>query len=518
MYINPNTNIKILKGVPIDSTYQDTIFFTSKSKQTEYFSSLTKYNLTEQSYQRVKRGYIRVAINSENLYDCNYLMFQNASFGAKWFYAFIKSVEYINNGTAEIEFEIDVMQTWLFDYDLQECFVEREHAASDVAGEHTLDENLELGDYIVQQHKRAGVSAELDILVESTVDENYNDMGYTAYKMEGKTLVSGLPPMHFPTVESLANWVQGAGISGSITDPDQQEKNRAKVEKGIVDLRLGVALSNLTAEKRVVPIDFNLDSIGHYIPRNKKLLTSPYMTLYITNLNGDSAEYPLEYFINRQPSFYLLLDSYLNSPTIIYPINYKGMSENKEEFLSLDSSIFMPTSTNMYIQWLAQAKANIPSIVTKGAGTAAMLAAFAVDAPVAIAVGAVSILNGVKELMAQKKQAELQPPQAKANASGNTMYWNDMVDFFIMIKTIRPEIAKSIDDYFDKFGYATQRVKKPNIYCRPFWSYTKTVGCKIKGSIPSDDAKKICSIYDNGITFWKDGESVGNYSLDNTLS
>lgn len=518
MYINPNTNIKILKGVPIDSTYQDTIFFTSKSKQTEYFSSLTKYNLTEQSYQRVKRGYIRVAINAENLFDCNYLMFQNASFGTKWFYAFIKSVEYINNGTSEIEFEIDVMQTWFFDYDLQECFVEREHAASDVAGEHTLDENLELGDYIVQQHKRAGVSSELGIIAESTVNTDYEDRSYNSYTMNNKEIPTGLAPIHFPNATNLLNWVYGSGLGGEITDQSQIEKNRARVEKGLVDVRIGVVTANLGAEKRIVTIDFNLDSIGDYVPRNKKLLTSPYMTLYVTNLSGDSAEYPLEYFVNRQPSFYLLLDSYLNSPSILYPINYKGMSENKEEFISLDTSLFLPTSTDMYTQWVAQSKASVPSIITQGAGTAGMLAAFAVDAPVAIAVGAVSILNGIKELMAQKKQAELQPPQAKANATGNTMYWNDMVDFFIMIKTIRPEIAKSIDDYFDKFGYATQRVKKPNIYCRPFWSYTKTVGCKIKGSIPSDDTKKICSIYDNGITFWKDGESVGNYSLDNTLS
>ena len=33
--------------------------------------------------------------------------------------AFIKSVEYINNGVSEIEFEIDVMQTWHFNYNLQ---------------------------------------------------------------------------------------------------------------------------------------------------------------------------------------------------------------------------------------------------------------------------------------------------------------------------------------------------------------------------------------------------------------
>lgn len=517
MYINPDSTIKILKNVPLNNTYEHTIYFGTILTQSTYFSGLAKYTFEKQSYQRVKRGYIRIAKNAESLYDCNYLMFQNSAFGNKWFYAFIKSVEYINNGVSEIEFEIDVMQTWFFDYHLQDCFVEREHSATDVAGEHTLDENLELGDYIVQEHKRAGVSANLGIIAESTVGADYQDGTYGAYTMNNKEVPTGLSPMYFPTANNFISWINGRGINNNITDQSQIEKNRAKVQKAFVDLRIGVALDNLTAEKRVVDVDFNLNRLGSYVPRNKKLLTSPYMTLYVTNLNGDSAEYPLEYFVNRQPSFYLLLDSYLNSPAMLYPINYKGMSENKEEFISLDTSLFLPTSTDMYTQWLAQAKASVPAIIAKGSNTATMVSAVTGDPIIGVATGGVSILNSVKELMAQKSQAELQPPQTKGNATGNTKYWNDMIDFFIMKKTIKPEIAKSIDDYFSRFGYATNRNKIPNTAVRPHWCYTKTAGCIIKGSIPADDMRKICSIYDKGITFWKNGDEVGNYSLDNSV-
>lgn len=55
---------------------------------------------------------MRVEKKAEDLYDCNYLAFQNTSFGSKWFYAFITSVEYVNNITSEITFEIDVLQTY----------------------------------------------------------------------------------------------------------------------------------------------------------------------------------------------------------------------------------------------------------------------------------------------------------------------------------------------------------------------------------------------------------------------
>ena len=83
MYIEPNTNIKIYKDVPLDNTYNHTIYFSSLSNQNAYFhgnSGILKYNLTSQSYQRVVKGSMRIAIKADNLYDCNYLAFQNASF------------------------------------------------------------------------------------------------------------------------------------------------------------------------------------------------------------------------------------------------------------------------------------------------------------------------------------------------------------------------------------------------------------------------------------------------------
>ena len=148
MYIEPRTNIRILKKVPLDKTYDHTIYFNDASAQSSYFITLQKYNLTNYTYQRVKRGVARVGIVADNLYDCNYMMFQNTSFGNKWFYAFITSVEYINNECSEIQFEIDVMQTWFFDYNFDMCFVEREHTETDNIGDNIIPENLEVGEYV----------------------------------------------------------------------------------------------------------------------------------------------------------------------------------------------------------------------------------------------------------------------------------------------------------------------------------------------------------------------------------
>ena len=145
MYIEPNTNIKIMKNVPLDNTFNHTILFANLNAQITYFSSasVVKHTLTKQSYQRVEKGKMRVQIQAENLYDCNYLAFQNQSFGTKWFYAFITGVEYVNNVTSEITFEIDPMQTYMFDITVGECFVEREHVTDDTIGANLIKEPID---------------------------------------------------------------------------------------------------------------------------------------------------------------------------------------------------------------------------------------------------------------------------------------------------------------------------------------------------------------------------------------
>ena len=145
MYIEPNSIIRIMHNVPLDNTYNHTVLFTNLEAQQAYFSgvNVVKYTLNNQSYQRVVKGKMRIEIKAEDLYDCNYLSFQNTNFGTKWFYAFITSVEYVNNITSEIEFELDEWQTYQFDITVGQCFVEREHVTNDAIGANTIAEPID---------------------------------------------------------------------------------------------------------------------------------------------------------------------------------------------------------------------------------------------------------------------------------------------------------------------------------------------------------------------------------------
>ena len=107
--------------------------------------------LNNQSYQRYGRNQIKVQIPMDLLLDCNYLMFNNQRFGNKWFYAFITHLEYISEVVTLVSYEIDVLQTWAFDYTPNPCYIERCHAVTDDPGDNLVEENLELGEYIWQQ-------------------------------------------------------------------------------------------------------------------------------------------------------------------------------------------------------------------------------------------------------------------------------------------------------------------------------------------------------------------------------
>ena len=154
MEISPNSKIYLLRGIPLDNTYNDTIYFSSASAQLSYFQGKLTGNggvsFTAQTYQRVGKNRCRLNICADDIYNVNYMFFQNTSYGSKWFYAFVTEVEYINDAVSEISYEIDVIQTYMFNWSLGMSMVEREHSATDVAGGNLMSEPFDVGDYVVE--------------------------------------------------------------------------------------------------------------------------------------------------------------------------------------------------------------------------------------------------------------------------------------------------------------------------------------------------------------------------------
>ena len=129
----------------------------------------------------------------------------------------------------------------------------------------------------------------------------------------------------------------------------------------------------------------------------------------------------------------------------------------------------------------------------------------------------VNTANTVMKSLSEGYQASIQADIVRGSINtGNNSVASGLQSFYGGRCSISAQYARMIDDYFTVYGYAVKRLKIPNRDSRPHWNYVKTIGCTITGSIPSDDMQLICSIYDNGITFWKNGSEIGDYSLDNS--
>ena len=72
--------------------------------------------------------------------EYNYCMYQNNNYTNKWFYAFITDMEFVNENTTKIHYELDVFQTWYFEINYLPSFIIREHVTNDTIGANTIDE------------------------------------------------------------------------------------------------------------------------------------------------------------------------------------------------------------------------------------------------------------------------------------------------------------------------------------------------------------------------------------------
>lgn len=160
------TNL-ILLNVPI-TDYQNQILFNDSKTQYDYFYSK---RITEPidnfNYQRTT-GVIAYPKQYDEIYNCNYCMFQNEEFSDKWFYAFVRNMRYINNGRTDLEIEIDVFQTWFLQCNFKRCFVEREHVTDDAIGHNTVPEGLELGEYVVNNVKKYDAMNDMYFIIQTT--------------------------------------------------------------------------------------------------------------------------------------------------------------------------------------------------------------------------------------------------------------------------------------------------------------------------------------------------------------
>lgn len=539
MLIFPNTTINILKGVPLGSDYENTLHFESFTEQYNYFTSKIEYTLDEQMYQRYKTGTddkrpetIRVDLTLAQLSKCNYLMYRNSSFEGKWIYAFIKQVNYLNNSVSEIEYEIDVLQTYCLDYYLGETFIERHHVDDDTIGRNTVSESLTSNEYVLSRNQTAsfgsGTFQDLCVIIMSTLNKDFED---TVEVKKQNGMIGGVNfiPFLINDLDGVQNYINtvtsmGAGdqaILGIYLAPIHFTKDYGKPTSQITKNELDISSTPISYQFSVPKVNKTNNPWINWTPKNNKLYTYPYNMLCIQSTTGGVAEYKYEMFSSNNCEFNTTGTVAYPPQVILRPYNY-SMDATEEghinyfESLTLQGYPIVPYATDSFQAWLSQtALPNTESNAMKVIGNGILGAMIPAVAPAMLISSASTILSSVSELVTGGLKSTREAPRQEGDIQSNLAVSMGLLTYLFQNKHVKLEQAKIIDEYFTRFGYKRNRTYAPSRMTRKEFTYLKTVGADVKGNIPNEEKEKINKIYDKGITFWKNPENFGKYSVDN---
>ena len=525
--LEPSTTIRLFSGIRLNNKYHDTIYFSSLSNQNSFFSNPT-FILTNQSYQRVSIGKLRINLSYEQVSNCNYLSFQNSAFSDKWIYCFITDISYISNNVCEIIYEIDVLQTYMFDITIPPCFVEREISATDNMYEHLETETIEYGPIVGASIRESndGTGA-----LAHNYFEDYVAMVFLTNEEPGignvwNTITPGLQLSG--VINGFYIYIFDISTAGNIShlysvleniqkgDGTSEDSNNSIIDIRLFPKDLIFTPASLGYLKSItIEIEKPTKIQNSYVPRNKKLLQYPYTYLTLTDgiLTND---FNFEFFSSNKAYFTLTGVPGATNPSVVC-----SAGKYKTDATALSNPLYnmtiqdFPKLSYLYDTYQDYIKSGgFKKDLANGIISSGGLIASAFTGNVAGAVGGtMGLLNSINNFTVANSAAS----QAKGSTSADTLYATGKKQFYFITNQITEEYARIIDDYFDRYGYVCRRIKQPNISSRPSWNYTKTNGCNVYGNVPNIYLDKIANIYDAGITYWKNGNLVGNYSQNNRI-
>lgn len=511
---------------PLNPNGLFTMSFADVTARESYFAGqkISGISITTGTYAR-KDGVLTVGVNETilNANGVNYVRFNNSQFNGKWFYAFVRKIEYVNPQTSKLYIDTDVFMTYQFDIDTSFAYMERQIVSptEDNLINNILPEPVKCNGYM----KKSLWNRIYDISTEAAFDSAF-DIAVIASTMN----VTGDGTTNDKAKAILntgAHYLDGSPLGGSLICTKTMNDFKLLIECltilnaeivavfPIDPARLdGATPTNVDYETKIVSgssvvdhtYSFNIYTTG-FLPeawetvslpsgtstpdgaavspwthnvRNKKLFTYPYLYLVGDNHSGSEAIFRYDLFSNHEAKFDY---HYLCSPASALVLRAKGYEGvNNIENSVINSNVpQIPYEINVYSRYNAQ---NYNSLVFGAKMTAVnwglnlgndlinlggsystsenkygVATTETIGNPMGMFQDTMDAIGSIG-----RTQASLKDMQGLGNSvhnmpSGNLLGYAGELGVSIYQKYVCEDDAKRIDSFFDRYGYAVEEVR-----------------------------------------------------------
>lgn len=557
MHIQPETVVELYKGIECDANYENTYWFNSVSEQNSFFTNKQHTTFQHLTFQRLYKNVVRINAHLGDVYNVNYMRFQNPTFGGKWFYAFVLKCDYVNAETVDVYYKIDDMQTWFPYIDKSEKqYMLRMHDIHDYMctdSNHRNDVNTE----------DEPVDCSDTMILSSTKLESLT----TNFKLILGHMKNGLTPAD--TIETgsfncckfeVYNF-DFAGIQQLLDQVNSYVANDSV--SSIIGCWIVPAVL-YTADYHEEYYYTPDASFGTYVPKNKKLFTYPY-TYMIVDSGSDKKEYRFENFENSSSNnssfigrfqFNMIGKVTLKPEAFMFPENYEswnaaGQAVNRDyackgvmltDFpivaLPIDSimaTIAQLNATQYTTAWdIGKNVSNVLGSIA-GVGTGTPDTKEGIDGtriPTGTSSSTPSIpgisqlfqaITGLMDTAVNKMQSvnnglRKSGEMFGVSANNGVLFYSGNKSFHFYQIGLSPRSAKRIDDFFSKYGYAQNKsFPLTDVTHRSAFCYVQTQNANLSGNVPADSLNEIENALNKGIWFWHDKNHVGQYDITNNI-
>lgn len=526
-----DSKIWLSKNIKLDKDYKAVLNY-SESELMQLMEDQNNIVYYNNKYQFLRdTGEILVQAPYGTCLQANYMAFQNPDYSNKIFFAFIDSIEYVSEKVTKIKYTIDIWSTWYEYWSTQACFVVREHVTDDTVGKHTLPENVETGEYISTNLQPSEIDlGDMCYVVAGTEKLSFN------YTQRQKVLPTGVYYIGCTDLSDVGTIIgrydalgKGDAIVAVFVAPKGLFYNWTSYQDMLGDISTDVGFEYTKTFTIAKP-----NYVGkNYTPKNKKLLTSPYSFLQVSNYNGNIVNFKWEnfnMFVSGTDIEFKIYGTLTPAGSLYcFPIDYNNQLNIIDDLIPIGKLPIGAYNNDAYVNWLTQNGVNLAGSTAMGVlgGIGSTALGIATANPMLIAGGVGAIGVSIGQTCMQMYQHSMIPDSVGGNACvGDANYQFGRVGVAFKRMSIKDEYAKVIDDFFTRQGYLINRIKVPNMGHRQNYNYVQIasddncVRVNNHNNIcpPSKDIESINNLFRRGITIWNNHNNLGDYSVSNNIT